>query len=474
MIDPNKEIFKWGPIDGRPIYMDPFVRAFAAFPKFYEGTWPDTIGYFENDKGMFILDDKSLRDNGEELFKKYNLDENKIKEAYSKWLKLTEKIKEFESKVNQGLSSLSNEDLKKIFCDFDKIHVDFWIHGYIPELGNYGGEQLLKRKILEFDKINFIEVFEVISAPEDISFFQKEELELMQLKLDPDEKKLKQHQQKYYWLRNSYCFTKVLNLDFFRKELENISVEQAKAKIKEINNHVASIRKKKEEIIKRYRIPKEIVKISNKLAYCVWWQDLRKKFIFISNHIMSVFVEEISKRKNVGFKELCYYSVPELVDLLDKNKRVNGKVRFNGYIEYYHERKGISYLEGKKAKDFATPYIEVKVDKNKKEFSGLVVSKGHIVKAKVKILLSPKEMNKMDKGDILVAPMTSPDFIVAMRKASAIITDEGGMTCHAAIVSRELKIPCIVNTRIATKLLKDDDIVEVDTKKGIIKIIKRV
>jgi len=82
-------------------------------------------------------------------------------------------------------------------------------------------------------------------------------------------------------------------------------------------------------------------------------------------------------------------------------------------------------------------------------------------------------MGHMNKGDILVASMTSPDFIVAIRKASAIVTDEGGMTCHAAIVSRELKIPCIVATRIATKLLKDNDLVEVDADHGRVKILKR-
>ena len=79
----------------------------------------------------------------------------------------------------------------------------------------------------------------------------------------------------------------------------------------------------------------------------------------------------------------------------------------------------------------------------------------------------------MKKGDILVAPMTSPDFITAMRKASAVVTNEGGMTCHAAIVSRELKIPCIVATRIATKVLKDGDIIEVDATKGIVRKIKK-
>ena len=79
----------------------------------------------------------------------------------------------------------------------------------------------------------------------------------------------------------------------------------------------------------------------------------------------------------------------------------------------------------------------------------------------------------MNNGDILVAPMTSPDFIVAMRQASAIITDEGGMTSHAAIVSRELGINCIVGTKIATKVLKDGDLVEVDADQGTVKIIKK-
>ena len=77
----------------------------------------------------------------------------------------------------------------------------------------------------------------------------------------------------------------------------------------------------------------------------------------------------------------------------------------------------------------------------------------------------------MKKREILVAPMTSPEYILAMRKASAIVTDTGGMTCHAAIVSRELGIPCIVGTKIATKVFKDGMKIEVDTKNGIVKIL---
>ncbi len=84
----------------------------------------------------------------------------------------------------------------------------------------------------------------------------------------------------------------------------------------------------------------------------------------------------------------------------------------------------------------------------------------------VKILRSPKEIGKIEKGDVLVAPMTSPDYVPAMKKSAAIITDEGGETSHAAIVSRELGIPCVVGTKEATKRLKDGMIVSVDGSSG--------
>lgn len=84
----------------------------------------------------------------------------------------------------------------------------------------------------------------------------------------------------------------------------------------------------------------------------------------------------------------------------------------------------------------------------------------------VKILKSPKEIGKVEKGDVLVAPMTSPDYVPAMKKAAAIVTDEGGQTSHAAIVSRELGIPCVVGTKEATTKLKENSIVTVNGESG--------
>lgn len=75
----------------------------------------------------------------------------------------------------------------------------------------------------------------------------------------------------------------------------------------------------------------------------------------------------------------------------------------------------------------------------------------------------------MKDGDVLISTATTPSIVSAMKKAAAIVTDEGGLTCHAAIVSRELKIPCIIGTKIATKVFKDGDRVEVDATKGIVR-----
>lgn len=86
----------------------------------------------------------------------------------------------------------------------------------------------------------------------------------------------------------------------------------------------------------------------------------------------------------------------------------------------------------------------------------------------IKIIHSPDEIDKILKGDVLVTEMTTPDYVPAMKRASAIVTDQGGRTCHAAIVSRELGIPCVVGTGTATELLKNIDYITVDGAKGLV------
>jgi len=133
-------------------------------------------------------------------------------------------------------------------------------------------------------------------------------------------------------------------------------------------------------------------------------------------------------------------------------------------------------IEGNKvfmlqSRPITTPISSVKVESEKPEeeskelIRGLGASPGRGI-GEVRVLVSPDKDNGFESGDVLVATMTTPDWVPLMMKASAIVTDGGGVTCHAAIVSREMGLPCVVGTRNATKVLQDKMLVTVDGTHG--------
>jgi phosphoenolpyruvate synthase/pyruvate phosphate dikinase len=110
--------------------------------------------------------------------------------------------------------------------------------------------------------------------------------------------------------------------------------------------------------------------------------------------------------------------------------------------------------------------------KDGSEIKGSIAYKG-LVRGVAKIVKRKDQIKFVKEGDVIVAPMTTPDYVSAMKLASAFVTDEGGIMCHASIIARELKKPCIIGTKIATKVLKDGDLVEVDANEGIVKILNK-
>jgi phosphohistidine swiveling domain-containing protein len=112
----------------------------------------------------------------------------------------------------------------------------------------------------------------------------------------------------------------------------------------------------------------------------------------------------------------------------------------------------------------------------KQEVAQVAVLKGSIafkgtVTGIARIILTQEDSKRLEEGEIMVASMTTPAYIDAMRRAAAFVTDEGGIICHAAIVAREFKKPCIVGTKNATEMIKDGDKIEVDAESGIVRII---
>ncbi|GEM_PF-1087715 len=103
---------------------------------------------------------------------------------------------------------------------------------------------------------------------------------------------------------------------------------------------------------------------------------------------------------------------------------------------------------------------------------GQTAQKG-TVRGVVMVVKSFAQFESFTEGMILVASMTTPDYLLLMKKAAAFVTDAGGITCHAAIIAREMGKPCIIGTKVATQVLKDGDLVEVDADRGVVRILER-
>lgn len=144
------------------------------------------------------------------------------------------------------------------------------------------------------------------------------------------------------------------------------------------------------------------------------------------------------------------------------------KERYQGVAVFY-KNGGEKVIFGKKFIDFKEELISRLM---KQRIKGTPAYLGK-AKGVVRVVLDPFKVKEFNQGDILVTGMTRPDYLPLMKKSAAFITDAGGMLSHAAIMARELKKPCIVGAEIATKILKDGDIVEVDAKEGAVNILKR-
>ena len=159
-------------------------------------------------------------------------------------------------------------------------------------------------------------------------------------------------------------------------------------------------------------------------------------------------------------EEILNETFPSIVEL---QKRDRGYFFGNGQLYVNLDQTNISQALNISFKN--------KVVKRVKQFKGNVACQG-LAKGFVRRLMGHKQITELKEGEILVSPMTIPDFLPAMKKAAAFITDEGGILCHAAILARELHKPCIVGTGFATEILKNGDYVEVDAHKGIVKLIE--
>jgi phosphoenolpyruvate synthase/pyruvate phosphate dikinase len=213
------------------------------------------------------------------------------------------------------------------------------------------------------------------------------------------------------------------------------------------------------------------------LQRIIEYRDRRKNLFAKAYVIWWLIYEKVLREAEIDHSLITYIQFDELMRGAEylRSIKTNIESRKNGSVLLieFEGTTTIEPLNYDEAKIQLTDFYVQSTTAGQKEgeIKGQTGSPGTI-RGIVKIVLNASKSEKFEDGDILVTGMTRPEFVSLMKRSSAVITDEGGITCHAAIVSRELKIPCVIGTKIATRKLKDGDMVEVDATNGIVRILE--
>ena len=182
-------------------------------------------------------------------------------------------------------------------------------------------------------------------------------------------------------------------------------------------------------------------------------------------------ISKMIKPTGYGTEDMLYMTRNELINFIGTKKvppieTLRGRRTYCGI--YFAGRKMI-FLDKKDVQDIEDFWLG---SKRYEQISGTVAFRGKAI-GKCRVIRDFRGA-RIKTGEILVTGMTDPNYVPLMKKAGAIVTDGGGLLCHAAIVARELKKPCIIGTKIATQALHDGDLVEVDAESGVVKILEKI
>ncbi len=424
------------------------------------------------------------------------------KEINDNIIKEADKLRAFSETIPQEreeLTQLSDEELWSIYSTHHSIHQEYYTWGWIPVCVDMFHGNLTKRMKtylkehgVSNDALN--EKFVILTQPIKQSLIVIEQEELLAIGIAIEKNKelrddfvqknvddilnilpediqvmFQEHTNKYYYTKHLWVSGEYKVRDYVTQ-------------IKDIfaTGELPSIILKKQTIAGEKAITQRS-ELLDTLAIDDTWRAIfdgygefmvtkmyRRYAQLLAVHHMSPVLKEIAKRKHITEKQVRFATVEDTRKmLLEDNVDEEELLRRAQRCVYYAEKGFSKVYTGAGAAKMEKDLVE-KIDETLTELSGETGCLGY-GKGPVKIIIRAEDMEKMNQGDVLVSIATDPDIVPAMKKASAIVTEQGGVTSHAAIVSRELGIPCVIGTKIATKIFKDGDIVEVDANMGVVR-----
>ena len=307
------KIFRWGPIPGKYFYVSELEDAvFKDYSNIYSGErWPNTLFLFKEKRMVWVNDLEELEKSGKDVFVRYMLNQRARGKLKETWLKAVKKLSNFEKKIDDlYLADLSDDNLRDLWQEFYNLIIEFWLPTVPSELSGYGSGKLLEEKLRKYvkDEAEIPTVLEILTTPENPSFYQEEEIDLARTK------DIEKHAKKYFWLRNSYSGAENLQADFFIKRKKELHLDIKKL----IEDRSAGIKSKKRKAIQKYELSEEVKDIAKALVDGIEWQDERKKYIFIYTHYKELFLKEVARRFNYDIDSLRNCSSRENMQILEK------------------------------------------------------------------------------------------------------------------------------------------------------------
>lgn len=453
------------------------------FRRYYGDSHKLIVFYFHDNYGEWYWNDEDMIRLRESFVKKVDKNPKILTKLVNDWHKRLKILNDISAKIEKtSISGLSDKGMMDLYYRWYDAYLDeYCLAISLQDPFSMHADRFLYphfERIIRKRGMDVNESYAVLMAPVTDSFITKEYKD--RLKLLKEMRKtgesnvkfingLKKHARRYHWVQNNYAKNVYLDEEYYLQQLKEMGDIDPDKDIIRLENERKDTLSKKKQIMKRLKLDnssKNLIKITEVFAYM---QDERKKYVLLATYYQDLFLKEIQKRLGLNREDAEYTYMHEIRDLL-KQKKIDPSIfrERKQDVLVINTLKGYEVISGRIAREIHEKVFEV-TGKKAKELKGSIACKGN-AKGKVKIVRTIHDLANMEEGDILVTSMTRPEMVVAIKRAAAIITDEGGITSHAAIVSRELGIPCIIGTKIATKVLKDGDLVEVDADKGVVRI----
>jgi len=411
------------------------------------------------------------------FIKKQEKNKKYIDDWIKKWEKLIKKNLIFlKISFEKNIADWNDKRLVNFLRKQLKLMTAHWKQGVSIEWSDPEGEKILSSIIKSYGFDLSDNEIATLIGPTELTFVQAEFINRVKIikKLKQGktvEKMIKNHAKDFYWFKNNWAYVDLYDYHCIANLIgsETKNYDKLSAEVESIKQHLRSLQIEKKNIYKKYKFPSGLKNILYLFERMTDWRDVRKKFsVCIVNDYLYKILQRLQAENNltedfarmITFKDITGWKLSAKIKS-ELPKRWQGGVYIadkNNQAEwlYGHDAQVIVSVLNKKVNDG--------------EIKGRIAFPG-IVKGVVRVVETKADFAKMKAGDILVSMMTRPEFVPLMKIAAGIVTDEGGLTCHAAIVSRELKKPCVVGTQKATSILKDGDLVELDADRGIVVIL---